>query len=474
MAHAQHGNLPSRTNTIKSSEGGYVSDEDAVPDAAPSDTTGVLLERLQAWKHCCAYLEDYVKTTEKMLKEHSKDYGKVMKSISAPLREGHHFDQATGGVAGLFENMRTNTQVCIAILIPFFQDLQLQAIANSYIEASKSLDGQVLPVLARLHKEIKNKHSELGSGAGKAAKAVDTAKNETQKRIELLGQHTASFDSAGGKLDAPSDPYVVRRGVHHMLHKQILEENNSRRDLVSVQQNFESFEAHVIQTIQQAFGQFLQYTGGRADKEKLIYSDITNNAQSIAQDFEWQKFLHRSGDLMVNPNAPPKDAAHVVYPNMDHASTKPLIAGTLERKSRALTGYKAAFYVVTPTKYLHQFESDDDFSHDPSPELSLYLPDCTIGAVSDTKFNVKGKDVSKGKLGNKLQMAHELSFKASSLAEAQKWHGIIASAASGTIEQPLQSPVSPSAGDKLPEIETQNLPTTGKEDILRTEVNLML
>ena len=117
MAHAQHGNLPSRTNTIKSSEGGYVSDEDAVPDAAPSDTTGVLLERLQAWKHCCAYLEDYVKTTEKMLKEHSKDYGKVMKSISAPLREGHHFDQATGGVAGLFENMRTNTQVCIAILI---------------------------------------------------------------------------------------------------------------------------------------------------------------------------------------------------------------------------------------------------------------------------------------------------------------------------------------------------------------------
>ena len=469
MSHAQHGNLPSRTNTVKSSEGGYVSDEDAVPDAAPSDTTGALLERLQAWKHCCAYLEDYVKTTEKMLREHSKDYSKVMKSISNPLREGHHFDQAAGGFAGLFENMRTNTQVYAAVLISLFQHSQLQAVANSYIEASKSLDGQVLPVLARLHKEVKNKHSELSSGAGKAAKVVDTVRNETQKRIELLGQHTASFDSAGGRLDAPSDPYVVRRGVQHMLHKQILEENNSRRDLVSVQQNFETFEAHVIQTIQQAFGQFLQYTGGRADKEKLIYSDITQNAQSIGQDFEWQKFLHRSGDLMVNPNAPPKDAAHVVYPNMDHASTKSLIAGTLERKGRAtgaLTGYKAAFYVITPAKYLHQFESEDDFSHDPSPELSLYLPDCTIGAVADSKFNIKGKDVSKGKLGNRLQMSHELSFKASSLAEAQKWHGIIASATSGIIEQPLQSPVDASASDKLPEIETQNLPTTGKKDIL--------
>jgi hypothetical protein len=27
------------------------------------------------------------------------------------LKEGHHFDQSMGGIAGLFENMRQNTQV---------------------------------------------------------------------------------------------------------------------------------------------------------------------------------------------------------------------------------------------------------------------------------------------------------------------------------------------------------------------------
>jgi hypothetical protein len=102
--------VPTRSNTLKS-EGGYISDDDAVPDAAPSDTIGILLERLQAWKHACGYLENYVTATEKMLKEHSKDYSKVIKSISDPLKEGHHFDQALGGIAGLFENMRANTQV---------------------------------------------------------------------------------------------------------------------------------------------------------------------------------------------------------------------------------------------------------------------------------------------------------------------------------------------------------------------------
>lgn len=34
-----------------------------------------------------------------------------IQSVSDPLKEGHHFDQALGGIAGLFENIRSNTQV---------------------------------------------------------------------------------------------------------------------------------------------------------------------------------------------------------------------------------------------------------------------------------------------------------------------------------------------------------------------------
>lgn len=31
--------------------------------------------------------------------------------MSDPLKEGHHFDQTLGGIAGLFENIRSNTHV---------------------------------------------------------------------------------------------------------------------------------------------------------------------------------------------------------------------------------------------------------------------------------------------------------------------------------------------------------------------------
>jgi len=202
-------------------------DGEAVPTENPKDTSELLAERLRAWKHAVAYLEDYIGATEKIQKAQSKEYEKVLKTIQNPLREGHHFQQELGGMAGLFENMRTNTQGLI----------------NSHLETESNLKGQVLPILDRLHKEIKHKSKELLSGAAKGAKEVDKARNTTQKHIELLGSQTANYQSHGASMKSHEDPYVVQRGVLHRLHKQVLEENNNRHDLISVQNNFAQFDA---------------------------------------------------------------------------------------------------------------------------------------------------------------------------------------------------------------------------------------
>merc|ERR1711939_921387 len=133
--------------------------DDAVPLTDPKNTSELLAERLQAWKHAVGYLEAYVGATEKIQKAHAKEYEKVLKTISDPLKEGHHFDQNLGGIAGLFENMRQNTQ----------------GMVNTHIETEKNLKGSVLPILDRLHKEIKNKSKELSGGAGKSAIPVSRA-----------------------------------------------------------------------------------------------------------------------------------------------------------------------------------------------------------------------------------------------------------------------------------------------------------
>ncbi|PKS11420.1 hypothetical protein jhhlp_003183 [Lomentospora prolificans] len=438
--------LPSRAATGMSA----FSDE-AIPEVDPSTTAGLLSERLQAWKHAVGYLEDYVTAVEKIHKAHAKEYERALKAsvcdegippllyptatptngaqtISNPLREGHHFDQSLGGIAGFFENLRHNTQ----------------AIINTNLETEKALKGNVLPVLERLHKEIKHKAKELASGAAKGAKEVEKARNTTQKHIELLGQQTASWESAGGKISGHDDPYVIKRGVVHRLHKQVLEENAHRGDLIAVQSNFEEFEAHTIGVLQQAMEAFTQLAGGQGEKIRTLHSDMLGAIQRVPPEFEWLNFVSRSGDLLVDPNEQPRVVDAITFPNMDHTSTKPLIEGTLERKSRNKLswGYQTSYYVITPAKFLHEFKDSDDSRHDPKPELSVYLPGALIGAPSGDKFSVKGKDTSKT-LSSKLSGSSELSFKAHTPADAEKWFRIIKEVADSATPMSPTSPTSP-------------------------------
>lgn len=304
---------------------------------------------------------------------------------------------------------------------------------NMYLDTEKNLKGSVLPILERLHKEIKNKSKELKSGASKGAKAVEKARQATQKHIELLGQNSAAYDAtASNKIEQHHDPYILKRGINHRLNKQVTEENNHRNDILAIQESFQQFEAHILQTAQFAMEQFFQFVGGQLDRQRAMYADILSAAQRIPPDFEWVNFCVRNDATLVNPDSPPRSLESITFPNMDHRSTQPLIEGSLERRSRAvIKGYSTGYYVVTPARYLHEFKSDDDFQKDPSPELSLYLPDCVVGAIDGVKFSVKGKDVSSGKVGNAFHTNTELSFKAHSPNDAEKWWSVIKDASRG-------------------------------------------
>ncbi|CBF74560.1 hypothetical protein AN4171.2 [Aspergillus nidulans FGSC A4] len=429
--------LPTRSNTLRTVSTGTerrasLSDDEAIPGGDSNETTNLLVERLRAWKHMCGYLEDYVSVTAKVQKGLSKDYEKVLKTVNEPLKEGHHFSQSAGGVASFFENIRANTQGMI----------------NLYADGEKNLRNSVLPTLEKLHKEIKAKAKELQTGASKAAKAVEKARNVTQKHIELLGQQTAALDSAAGnKLDTSHDPYIVRRGVIHRLNKQVIEENNNRQEIITVQNNFQQFEAHVLQTIQAAMEQLVVFITGQTERQKTLYSDILGNLQRIPAEFEWVNFMTRNASSLVDPDAPPRSIANINFPNQDHPATQPLISGTLQRKSRmALKGYSSFFYVATRARYLHEFKDNDDFNRDPSPEISLYLPDCHIVSVDEVKhtFTIKGKDVSSNAIGNAFHTNTEFVFKAGSAAEAKEWVNILRDAAKAPIATTTAAAVSPS------------------------------
>ena len=235
-------------------------------------------------------------------------------------------------------------------------------------------------------------------------------------------------------MNAHEDPYVVHRQVFHRLNQQVIVENNSRHDLLHIQENFSTFENHIIEVIQQALMAFNQMVGGQFQRNQTFYGDMLGAAQRVPFDFEWANFTVRNAQHLIDPSEPDRTLESVRFPNENHKSTAPLIEGTLSRKSRnklSMAGFTTSYYVVTASKFLHEFKDNDNFRTDPQPLMSIYLPDAVIGATAGDKFNVKGKDVSKG-FTSVLGGNSEIAFKAHTASDADKWSEIIRKAAGAT------------------------------------------
>ncbi|KAI9787424.1 MAG: hypothetical protein M1816_007472 [Peltula sp. TS41687] len=401
------------------------SSSSAIPDEDPSQVTKLFLERLEAWRHAAVYLEDYISATEKVHKAHAKEYEKVLKTLSNPLKERQQFDAGLGGVAGMFESIKANTQ----------------GIAHIHAETEKVLKDSVLPIISKLQSEIEHKIKDISKGAAKESKHIEKARNESQTYIELLGQHVVNHDVPGRKVDPSTDPYVIQRQLYYRLNKQINEENSNLQELLEVQNTFQRFEAHAVDTMQRVMTAFVRAVGTQAERTSAMYSDMARTSQGIPLDFEWKRFVQRHASVLIDPDSPTRSIEKVHFPHRNHPSTQPLVAGHLARKGRLIKHYNTNYCVATPTKYMHEFKDNDNLHSDPSPELSLYLPDCSIGQCNGPKFIVKGKDVHKGKVGTALATRHDYEFKASSPEEALRWWKVIREMAEGDETMPESSPM---------------------------------
>jgi hypothetical protein len=157
--------------------------------------------------------------------------------------------------------------------------------------------------------------------------------------------------------------------------------------------------------------------------------------------------MEHSSRTLTGVAARARTMSYNAFSDRGHCTTGQLIEGSLERKAHAtgdVKAYSPGYYGITPVGYLHGYKSHDDFCKCLSPELSLYLPDCTVGAVDGATFTIKGNDVSGPKVAGKALLTYELDFRAHTPANAEEWWSIIRSAAGGNMsEGPPSEPNSP-------------------------------
>ena len=143
--------------------------------------------------------------------------------------------------------------------------------------------------------------------------------------------------------------------------------------------------------------------------------------RSLEPNAEWIAFASRS-DHLLDPDTPLRNPETIDYPGKEDPSVIPVHQGMLERKKRFTNAYKESFYVLTPAGYLHEHGSSDPIRH-PVPELSLFLPECTLGAPSTAaasthKFHIEGRT---GQQANMFGTNVAYTFRARSHDEMMEW-----------------------------------------------------
>lgn len=252
------------------------------------------------------------------------------------------------------------------------------------------------------------------------------------KMITELARSITLLKNTPMSVTAREDPYAANQQVFRQLQRQVNEENALQKSIIIMQQNSAHFEEGIVRSIQSAWQTFDEWSGRMSAQVQDTWLSLGVQMRSLQPNSEWIAFAARS-DHLLDPDTPLRNPETIDYPGKDDPSVIPVHQGILERKKRFTKTYKESFYVLTPAGYLHEHGSSDPTKH-PQPELSLFLPECTLGppstmAAKSHKFHIEGRKVtgnqsavpSKGLASLGMGREHAYTFRARSHEEMMEW-----------------------------------------------------
>jgi len=381
QSHRSRATGVSRKSSIASRQSQLIKKNTGPTDLRPSD---ILIERFEAWKNITKNLIAYFEGIADIEANTAKELTKLGGVIQVPFRAGNQF-LGEGGVQDVFYSVREKTRT----------------IADHHANLAKTVEGSIVQHLQKLRAEIKAHIKNIQMDTGKLAASVAKEREMSTRVITDLARSITMLKNTPMAVTAKEDPWYTNQLVAVQLQKQVQEENALQKSIIIMQQNSAHFEEGVVRAIQSAWETFDTWSGRMSSSVQQTWDTMGQLMKSVQPDTEWIAFAARS-DHLLDPETPLRNPEHINYPGKDDPSVIPVHTGLLERKKRFTKSYKEGFYVLTPAGYLHEHASSDSYTGNQSaPRLSIFLPNCTLGAPSGAhatshKFHIEPTKKSVG------------------------------------------------------------------------------
>ncbi|MBW0507408.1 hypothetical protein O181_047123 [Austropuccinia psidii MF-1] len=401
----------------------------------------ILVDRFSEYKSITKGLISYYDDIAKLENHTASELQRIGGHLPVPLREGNQF-LPQGGWQSILSDTRDRTR----------------QIAEHHATFAHNITSTTIHTLNHVKADIKSFTQELENEPRKLAIEVGNHRAESTRKICHLSQGIANSKSNPQTLTAKDDPVLLHRQVEAQLKEQLNHENSLTKMIIEYQKKAAELEKRLITDIQIAAKEFESARMAKLDADSKEWQAIHSEITTLDPQLEWDEYAKRSGHI-IPEDAPTRDPAKITFPGQDDETTRPVKDGLLERKKRFTKHYKEAYYVLTPSGFLHEHKSSDPVKH-AEPELSIFLPNCILGppapeGAKTFKWHVEGKkNTSSGhRTGSLFKMKNTLhigkkdiafSFKARSHAEMTHWwelmqHPAKASYTAATLKSSLPS-----------------------------------
>ena len=245
-----------------------------------------------------------------------------------------------------------------------------QVVASS--DNSRKILAHIVPPLEKLRSDLQLKIKEIKGLSGDFKNSVPKEQDHTRRQLQALSESLTSASERPSEIAPKNDPHLVKMSFERQLRHHLQEENFLHQAHKNIESSGRALEGLVVKIIRDAFTQYQKMLSAEATATSEFASRIGQTGVELPADKEWNAFIADAKDI-VNPSIPIRLFRDIDYPGANQITL--IRSGRLERKSKYLKSYSAAYYILTAVGYFHEFKS----SHMQDLQVSWFLPSCTLG-----------------------------------------------------------------------------------------------
>ncbi|KAJ2961695.1 hypothetical protein NQZ79_g3060 [Umbelopsis isabellina] len=361
----------------------------------------VLIIRLDAWRIMIKMLIEYFDEIVRAEIMTCKNYQRVAGAIQLPFRDTTQHFKEQNGVQDLCIALREGSR----------------NVANDHEDFAKFINENVLPALARLKKEIKDRMRDMKNDEKLHVDTLWKEMDQTKKAMTSLDRICALAHQQQPNQQISHDPWLANLHVLKQLKEQIEEENRLHERMISLQREIATFERSIVENAKSAVRTFYERRAKDIYNQKSNGDSVLTVLDSLQPDTEWNEFVAKHGDQLVREDAGFKDYRLIEYPNKHDPLVQVMKKGKLSRKTVVMRSYNERFYFLTPAGYLHEFRPDDNAD----PELSMYIPSTTVTALEGGKNGYNIEIRGRNTVGV-INRERTFTLRANSYEDQQAWY----------------------------------------------------